>query len=332
MKCWELTGLGYENLRLGERETPAAGPGEVAVRILAAGLNSRNHQIVHGIYRMVRLPIIPIADYCGVVEEVGAGVDPSVVGSRVIGIVAQEWHDGPFDPAKAMTTLGADRDGVMRERIVVHENAIVPAPSHLSDEEAAGLSAAGVSAWNATIDVGRPRPGDNVLVQGLGGVATFAIQFARAAGARVVVTTRSPAKREYASSLGAHEVIDINEHPEWQEQVRVGTGGVGVDLVVELYGELERSIGALRPGGTIAQVGYMSNLIMSAPVIPMMLSNVNLRGVVVGSGAQVRAMCQAIELHRLHPPIARTFEFDELPAALDHVETGDVMGKVIVRF
>jgi NADPH:quinone reductase-like Zn-dependent oxidoreductase len=304
----------------------------VAVRVIAAGLNSRDPQIVHGIYPTDLRPLVPVGDYCGEVVEVGEGVTRASVGDRVIGVLAQDWVDGPFDPATWFTTMGAHRDGAMRERVVVGEHTLVPAPAHLSDQEAAALSGAGVSAWNATIDVGRPRPGDNVLIQGVGGVASFAIQFARVAGARVIVTTRTPSKIELARTLGAHDVVDITEQPDWPNQVRELTGGEGAEVIIELYGDLEGSLGALRSHGTIVQVGYMANLRTSADVIPMMLTNVRLRGIAGGSGRQLREMCRALELHGLRPPLDRSFAFDELPDALRYVESGAAAGKVVITF
>jgi NADPH:quinone reductase-like Zn-dependent oxidoreductase len=301
------------------------------LRLRAAALNSRDPQVVLGIYPSSSRPVVPLMDGVGEVEAVGRSVSRARVGDRVC-VLGAPWLAGPWSPDVWVATLGAEADGTAQERLTIHEDQVVQAPAHLSDEEAASLPAAGGTAWHAIVELGRVKPGDNVLVQGTGGVAMFALQFAKLAGARAIVTSRSAVKLEKARAAGADDVVDTTAVGDWSASVRELTGGAGVDHVIDLTGELERDLQCLRVGGVVTQVGYMSSLRLSADVIPLMLSNVRLYGIVSASRAMVEDMNRAIAFHRLRPVIDRVFAFDELPAAYAYMAAGEYSGKIVVRF
>ena len=332
MRAWELRDVGFENLVAVERPEPEPRPGEVLLRMRAAALNARDLQIVLGYYPTSRRPLVPLCDGVGEVVGLGDGVTRVGIGERVAVVIAPRWVSGPRTHENWAETVGAELDGTLRAQMTVAAEGVVRVPEHLSDEEAAAIPAAGVTAWHAVVRVGKVKPGDNVLVQGTGGVALFAVQFAKLAGARVLVTSRSAAKLERARTAGADETIDTGATPEWELLVLELTGGAGVDQIVELTGQLEQSLGCLRIGGVLSQIGYMASMRVEADVIPLMLTNVRLHGLVAGSREMHEEMLHAVGLHGLRPTLDQAFSFDEASEALQYMARGEYSGKIALRF
>ncbi len=219
------------------------------------------------------------------------------------------------------------------ELAVLPEHGLVRAPSHLTFEEAATLPCAGVTAWNALVESGGVKPGDTVLVQGTGGVSLFALQFARLAGARVIATSSSDQKLAKALELGAGDGINYKTTPDWDKRVRELTGGKGVDQIVEVggAGTLARSMRAVRMGGYIALIGVLSGATSEVNPMPILMKNIRVQGIFVGSRAMFEAMNRAIEVGRLHPAVDRVFDFDQAPEAMKYLESGAHFGKVVIR-
>ena len=224
MRAWELRDFGWENLVLAERPVPEPGPGQVLVRVGGAALNSRDLQILHDqYYPDQRFPIVLGSDGAGEVVAVGEGVERPAVGDRVAGAFAQGWISGERTWERWLTHLGGQLDGVFADYVVFEADAAIPVPSYLSDVEAAAATSAAATAWRALVEVGHVRPGDTVLVQGTGGVALFALQFAQLAGARVIVTSSSDeklARCPRARRVGRRELPDAP---------RVARGGAAAD-------------------------------------------------------------------------------------------------------
>lgn len=326
-------GAGLEGLTRREHPEPRPGPRQVLVGIRAVSLNARELMILlHGRYPLpVKPDVIAACDGAGEVLAIGEGVGRVAVGDRVTASIFPRWQDGPFRTEVA-DQLGGSLDGMLTERTVLDEDALVPIPEHLSFEEAATLPCAAVTAWNA-LTGGRPlQAGESVLTQGSGGVSLFAIQLARAAGARVIATTSSPEKAARLRSLGAHEVIDYRAVRDWPGEVRRLTGGRGVDHVVEVGGPgtLEGSFQSVGVGGEIAWVGWLAPGPSTVDLTAFARSVGSLRRVAVGSRAQFLAMNRAIAVHRLRPVIERTFSFDDAPAAFAHYAAGGGVGKVVI--
>ncbi len=334
MKVYEIRdGFGLDALKQGERPKPSPGPGEVLVRIKAASLNYRDLMVVKGQYNpKMPLPRIPLSDAAGEVVEVGPGVDRVKVGQRVAGIFMQRWIAGEIDDDKAKSALGGAIDGLLAEYAVLHQDGVVPVPEHLSYEEAATLPCAAVTAWHALVTEGQVKPGDSVLVQGTGGVSLFALQFARLAGARVIITSSSDEKLERARKLGASECINYKETPEWGDRVRALTGGRGVDCVVEVggAGTLGQSLRAVRTGGRIALIGVLAG-VGQANTLPILMKNVRVQGIFVGSREMFEAMNRAIAQHQLRPVVDRVFPFGEVVEALRYMESAAHFGKICIR-
>jgi NADPH:quinone reductase-like Zn-dependent oxidoreductase len=334
VKYYELrepSGIGAFVLQ--EREAVAAGPGQVRVRVRAVSLNYRDLAIVSGRYGMgLKLPVVPLSDGAGEVIEVGPGVTRFAVGDRVAGIFMQRWISGPMSPAYAASALGGSMDGMLAGEVVLGEEGLVAVPGHLSFEEAAALPCAGVTAWHA-LTLAPLEPGITVLVLGTGGVSTFALQFARLAGARVIVTSSSDAKIERAKSLGASDGVNYRSEPDWDRRVLELTGQRGVDHVIEVGGPgtLARSLNAVRMGGRVSLIGVLSGVGTEINPMPVLGKQIELHGVFVGSRRTFEDMNRAIELHRLRPVIDRVFEFGQIDEALGHMESGAHFGKIVVR-
>ncbi|WP_428391570.1 zinc-dependent alcohol dehydrogenase family protein [Lichenicoccus sp.] len=332
MRLYRLpTQTGFDDLTLTEAPRPTCGRGQVLVRMHAASLNFRDLSVATGKYMMSAVPpnLVPLSDGAGEVVAVGEGTSRVAPGDRVAGIFMQGWLGGELEPPQAGTALGGAIDGVLAEYVVFDEQGLVHIPEHLSYEQAATLPCAAVTAWNALYGLQPLQPGQTVLVLGTGGVSMFALQFARAAGARVIATSSSDEKLERVRAMGASEGINYKTNPEWQDAVRALTGGV--DHVVEVGGPgtLARSLGAARRGGVVSLIGVLTR----GQIDPLAIfgSGAIVRPIFVGSRQMFEAMNRAIALHRLEPVIDRTFAFDEAPQAYQHLKGATHIGKVVVR-
>ena len=333
MRVFEIRDtFGIDNLKLAERQEAALGPGLARVRVRATSLNYRDLMTVkHGGARGVRLPLIPLSDGAGEVVETGPGVSRVKPGDRVMGIFMQTWLAGEPTQAHTQSALGGAIDGMLAEQVVLHEDGLVHVPDYLSYEEAATLPCAAVTAWQGLMTKGGLQAGDTVLVLGTGGVSIFALQFAAMAGARALITSSSDAKLEQARQLGAAACINYRTTPDWEKRVLELTDGVGVDHVVEVggVGTLEKSLQAVRIGGTVSLIGVLTG---SGTVDPMAIlrKSIRMQGIYVGSRAMFEAMNRALSLHTLRPVIDRTFAFEEARQALSYMESAAHFGKIVV--
>lgn len=324
-------GLALKNV---PRPSPAAD--EVLVRVHATSLN--------GGYDLVMLNAppdrrpdlaggIPLADGAGEVVEIGADVTRFEVGDRVVGIFMPLWLDGDHTPEGFGSARGGNAGGMLSEMIVTSEEAVVSIPPHLSYEEAATLPTAGVVAWVGLFKDRPLAPDDYVLLEGTGGVSTFGLEFAVAAGARPIMTSSSDAKLARATALGAAGTVNYRTNPEWQDEVRALTGGGGVKKVLEVGGRstLPKAFETLALDGHIALIGELSGFAEEMPLGPLFGNVAHLSALYVGSRADFEAMNAFITEHEIRPVIDRMFDFDDAPAAFDLMENGDYMGKIVIR-
>ncbi len=335
MQVYELRNrTGPEALTLTERNDPQPGAEQVLVSMRAVSLNYRDLLVINNhFYPNARLPLIPLSDGVGEVVAVGENVTRVKLGDRVAGILDQNWLLG--DLPKQSLTLGGDMDGVLAQYVVLHQDGVVRVPEHLTDEEAATLPCAAVTAWNALMMQGALQPGATVLVQGTGGVSLFALQFAHLAGARVIVTSSSDEKLERARRLGADETINYKRTPDWDNEVLKLTDGKGVDYVVEVggAGTLLRSLNAVRAGGQISLIGILSGISTELFIPTMLMKQIRVQGIYVGSRLAFERMNSAIDLHKLKPVVDRVFPFEEALESFRYMEKGGGhMGKICVRF
>jgi NADPH:quinone reductase-like Zn-dependent oxidoreductase len=332
MKAFLLMRFGIDGLSLDDVAEPKPGPGQVLVKMRAWSLNYRDLLVVRGIYSpKLKFPFQILSDGVGEVAAVGTGVTRVKPGDRVAGAFMQTWVEGEPSAVKSTSALGGAVPGLAAEYVVLDSEGVVLVPSHLSDEEAATLPCAAVTAWHALVSSGNLAPGETVLVQGTGGVSIFALQFAHMLGARVIATSSSDAKLERVKKLGASDVINYKTTTDWGLKVRELTDRKGVDHVVEVggAGTLAQSLEAVRIGGRISLIGVLTGGTVNP--IPILMKNVTVQGIYVGSRAMFEAMNSAIALNGMKPIIDRVFPFSQLPKALRHMESGAHFGKIVLK-
>jgi len=335
MKAYEVqeATADYEGVVEIERDRPEPGPGEALVRIEACSLNYRDLIIAgEGTYPGADLPVVPLSDGAGEVVEVGAGVRRLAEGDRVATPFAPDWVDGEGTPEKYGRSLGGNVDGALAEYVTVPAQSLPVLPDHLSYEEGATLSCAGLTAWRALFEDGDLQAGESVLALGTGGVSTFALQFAEMAGASTVVTSSSDEKLDRAEAMGADETINYEETPEWAEVVAERTGD-GVDHVIEVGGPgtLEQSLDAAGPNGHVHLIGVLAGQEGQVHPGPVLGKGLTVEGVIgVGSRAMFDRMNRAIDATGLEPLVDRVFGFGEVREAYRYLESGAHQGKVVV--
>jgi NADPH:quinone reductase-like Zn-dependent oxidoreductase len=335
MKLFEIQKFGIDNLQFVEREGPQPGPGEVLVRMTAASLNYRDLMMVKGSYNpKLKGPLVPLSDGAGMVEQVGAGVSRFRKGDRVAGCFFQTWIDGPPTREKDFSALGGAIGGVLRELAVFSEQGLVTIPDSLTDEQAASLPCAAVTAWNALFESANAIPGETVLLQGTGGVSIFALQFAVAAGLRTIITSSSGKKLERAKKLGARETINYKTTPNWEDEALKLTNGKGVDYVVDVGGSdtLPRSLKAIRTYGTVSVIGVLSGGTSTVSPVPILQKSARIQGIYVGSRAMFERMIRAIEVRGIQPVVDQTFAWTDFKDALRYMESQQHFGKICLKF
>ena len=331
MRAYELNGtVGLDSLVLTKRSPPVAQRGQIVISMKAWSLNHRDLMIINHNYNGLR-PVnsIPLSDGAGEVIAIGPEVTRFKIGDRVSPTFTGSWITGTMAATDPMLSRGAAADGVLAELVACDENLAVHIPDYLSYNEAACLPCAAVTAWNALFG---PRPlvsGETVLTLGTGGVSTFAIQFAAAAGARVIATSSGNDKLQLARSLGATDTINYRTFPEWENEVLRLTDGRGVDHVVEVGGggTINRSVASTTIGGQIHMIGALSSGTLNPRAL---LQWKTLRGIMVGSAADHTAMLGMLHYHQIHPLISQTFSFEDAKQAYRYLNSASHVGKVVI--
>jgi len=311
---------------------PEPGRGQVLLRVHAVSLNFRDLLAVRAQMSPVpALPFVPGSDASGEVVAVGEGVGRWRVGDRLMTSFVPGWHAGAPTPAQRARTLGGGLPGVLQDYIVASEEDLVRVPDGWSHEQASTLAIAALTAWSVLADGGL-RAGATVLTQGCGGVALFALQFAKAAGARVISLSSSPDRLERLRALGADALLDYRAQPQWTGAVREACGGAGVDIVVETTGStLGQSVAACALGGFIGVVGFVGGLEAQVPVRQLLGSMVRVQGSFVGSRERFEQMVGALERSPQRPVIDSVFELADGRKAFEHLQGGRQFGKVVIR-
>ena len=333
MKAYEIQAFGFESLKLLDHPEPKAGPGQVLLKMRAWSLNYRDLMVAKGQYNpKLKMPAVPLSDGVGEVVATGAGVSRVKVGDRVAAAFMPKWIAGEIHEAAARSALGGGGPaGMLAEYVAISEEGVVPVPEHLSDEQGATLPCAAVTAWHALVPQGHVKSGDTALVLGTGGVSIFALQFARLHGARVIVTSSSDEKLAKARELGAAEGINYRSTPAWEKRVLELTGGAGVNFVIEVggAGTLAQSMKAVKPGGQISLIGVLTGGGEVNPM-PILMKNIRVQGIFVGTREMFEAMNRAITLHQLKPVVDRVFPFAEAVEAFRYMESAAHFGKVAI--
>jgi NADPH:quinone reductase-like Zn-dependent oxidoreductase len=333
VKAYEIHAKdGPEALVPVERAEEPLGPTDVRVSVRATSINYRDLGILRRALQR-SAPVVPLSDGAGEVVAVGTEVTRWQVGDRVAANFFPTWQHGLLSDAHHAQALGGGRDGMLRERVVLDERAWVKIPAHLSFEQAATLPCAGLTAYHALFEAAQVAPGDTVLVEGTGGVSLFALQLAKAAGARVILTSKSEEKRQRALRLGADHVIDYNADAKWGESARAWTGGRGVDVAVEVGGQttFDQATASLRYGGTLSVVGGLTGFQAPVSLGTLLQKTLRVHGVYVGSVALFERFSRALDVTKIVPVIDHTFAFADASQAYARIASGDHFGKIVIQ-
>jgi len=333
MKAYRIRpGAGIDALEEFEREARAPHQHELRVRIRAVSLNFRDVNTARGGHHKSDHFVVPCSDGAGEVIEVGSDVTRFRVGDRVAGIFFPRWIDGDPTPEKSALSLAGTVDGVLAEEAIFHEEAVFAIPKSYDFTQAACLPCAGVTAWHALFVAARLKPGSVVLLLGTGGVSTWALQLAKAAGMEVIITSSDDAKLERARALGADHTINYRRAPEWDAEVLRLTGNLGAQLVVEVGGRgtLKRSIAAARWGGTVAIIGGLTGYGGELEPFALIRGVKHLVGILTGSRAMAENLSRFVELADIRPVVDRVFKFSEALDAYKYLDAGRSFGKVVI--
>ncbi len=337
MQAYQIkAGQQITGLKRVQRSISAPAAHEVHIRIHAVSLNYRDLMIADGKYLSTGdVSVIPCSDGAGEVLAVGDDVTRFHVGDRVAASFFPDWVNGAPTPQNTASALGAAVDGMLAEEVVLHENALVSIPAHLSYVEASTIPCAGVTAWNSLFVEGGLRAGDSVLLLGTGGVSIWALQLAKAAGLLTIITSSSDKKLERAHNLGAAATINYKNTPEWQDEVLQLTDGQGVDLVLEVGGQstLTRSIASTKMGGTVAIIGGVSGFGFGGELNPFALIGgaKRLSGIFVGSRNMFEDLNRFLSVVEIHPVIDRIYPFQQGHEAYEHLKRAGHFGKVVIE-
>ncbi|MBO7923436.1 NAD(P)-dependent alcohol dehydrogenase [Alteromonas sp. K632G] len=314
-----------------EAEPTVVGNDEIKVRIHASSLNYHDYSVATG-----AIPTegdrIPMSDGAGVVVGVGEGVTQFAPGDHVVSTFFPDWLSGAPTVGDFSRTPGDGIDGYAREVVVKPQQWFTKAPSGWSHEEAATITTAGLTAWRALVVEGGLKAGDTVLLLGTGGVSIYALQIAKAMGAKVAITSSSDEKLEKAKALGADFTVNYKTDEKWGKTVAKWTGGTGVDHVVEVGGPatLGQSIHACRVGGSIVLIGVLTGIKGDIPTATLMRKQIRLTGIIVGSNKEQWDFVSALECMNFKPVVDTTFALERLPDAFAFEASGKHFGKICV--
>ena len=337
IRAWEIgPGSAAEplTLRQVERPAPVPGPGEVVMRVRATGLIARDSSLMRGSYSGGRVPErIPLSDNAGEVLALGPGVTRVQVGDRVTSTHFSRWIDGEWDAAMLQYDRSVNVDGYLCEQTLVPADALVKIPDGMSFAAASTLQSAALTAWRGLVVEGHVKAGEVVLVLGTGGVSLFGLQLAKVNGASVIVTSSSDDKLERARQLGADLAINYRSTPDWDRKVLELTAGHGADVVLNTVGytELERCLLACANNARLVHIGSGKAQAPFTALPNLMVRNVTLKGITVGSRRMFEDLVKAVVVNRIAPVIDRVFPFEQALEAVRYFESRERFGKVVIE-
>jgi len=331
MKALRLVDHSEEKLQVQEVEKPQPAEGQVLIKIKAAALNRRDQWIRQGMYPNIQFDTTLGSDGAGVVESLGEGVDPSLLGKEVLINPNINWGDDPRVQASDYHILGMPTHGTFAEYVVVGGNKVFEKPSHLSFEAAAALPLGGLTAYRAVFHHGQMSKGKSVLISGMGGgVAQFAFQFALAVGAEVYVTSGQDDKLARAKEMGATGGFNYKTDG-WQKTAFKESGGF--DCVIDSAGgdQLNDFVKMMRPAGKIVFYGATNGMPAKLDVFRMFWNQITIQGSTMGNDQEFAAMVDFVSTHKIVPIVDSVRPFDQILSAFDNMRDGKTFGKLVVR-
>lgn len=337
MKAIISTGKGIDKLVVRDVADPEMPKGnDVLVKIHACGVNWRDIHKIGGFLPWCRENPIPGSDGAGEVVAVGEDVTRFKVGDKVITSDYACWYDGELTEEKEASHLDLcyGIDGCMREYFTMRETSLVKKPSHLTWEEAGGMSTTFVTAFNAVVNQANIRLGQTMLIEGTGGISTAAIAFAKASGARVIVTGIDQKGLDRAKEIGADIVINGTEYPDWENRVLELTDGLGVDAAIDILGVkgIDKSMLATKQNGTVVLAAGLTGFQGTYNMATALRRQLTIKGFRVGSTKMMEQMVRAMEMYNITAPVDSVFDLDHVQDAFTRLATGVEFGKVIIKF
>jgi NADPH:quinone reductase-like Zn-dependent oxidoreductase len=318
------------------RPEPIAGPGQAIIAPRLVSLISRDIQAIKGIYGPLQdAERIPGSEGVGEVIAVGEGVSNVKPGDRVVCGHFASWLAGAFSADIFSHDLGITHDGWLAEKVVLPAAALIQVPDSIPDEDAAVLASAGLTAWNALVEVAKVKAGDLVLCLGTGGVSLAALKIARMHGARVAITSSSDEKLRTARELGADITINYRQHSDWAAELMAQTNNAGADIIIETGGQdtLGQSVAAAASNARIVVIGVSPGQQSPLPdYLAFILKNITIRGIANGSRAMFVNLIQALAANDSTAVISKTFAFDDAPDAYRYQAAAEHIGKVLIKF
>lgn len=335
MQAIQLDNYGIDNLKLTEVPTPEVGENEVLVRTTAVSLQYLDLLTVENTLGLnIPLPFIPVSEGVGVVESVGKNVTRWKKGDRVLIPFITRWEAGRTTPFHNALRTGIQTSGTLAEFTIQPENTLVRSPQNLSDEEATSLSVAGLTAWAMLVNQANIRAGQSILIQGSGGVSLAALQIAKMSGLKVIATTGSREKEQKLKDLGADDVINYKDFPDWSNEVKRLNNGTGVDVTLDVAGNetINQSILSVKEHGFVGLVGFMSGSKLTFDVFPLIMNYIRLQGYSVGNAQELNELVNAIEVNNFKPVIDSIYNINQTQEAFLKLKSGNAFGKVVIKF
>ena len=322
---------GLDNILLCDADVPKPKSNQIVIKIAASSLNYHDLLVALG-FIPTEDRRVPLSDAAGEIVEIGSDVKDWKVGDHVMSVCFPNWQNGA-PKYELLSFIGDHEDGYATEYIAIQETAVTKMPSYMNFAQAATLPCAGLTAWRALVDDGNLKAGETVLVQGTGGVSIFALQLAKSMGAKVIATSSSEEKLNKLKELGADEVINYKETPEWGKEVLAKTNNEGVDHVIEVGGggTFGESVRATKLGGHIALIGVLSGPNASEIVLPrIFLKQIRMSGISMANKESQIAMIDYLETNQIEPIISDSFPLSKLADAFQHQIDNKHFGKISI--
>ncbi|MCD9573681.1 zinc-dependent alcohol dehydrogenase family protein [Flavobacterium soyae] len=334
MKAWQLHAFGLENLTLDNVDIPAPKHNEILIKVGAVSLNFRDKAIVDGIYTpdKIQFPVIPVSDTSGTVVAIGSGVNRFKIGDRVTSHLYSHWIDGKPADNEQEFSLGSPLSGGLAEYMILEEGSTVFSPSSLNDEEASTLPIAALTPWYSMVTCGNLKTGETVVLQGTGGVSIFGLQIAHALGAKTILTTSDDEKGQKAKDLGADEIVNYKQTPDWATEVLNLTNGIGADQILDIAGGegLNDSVRAAKVGGQVSVIGFLQGQNTNLDLMNVIFKRTRVQGIAVGHLKAFEEMNKAFDKYNIKPVIEKIYSFEEAIEAYQHLAKG-AFGKIVIK-